>query len=370
MLPIPRARSAAPMVLVCAVLVAFVAWVAADVWVPICAAAVLAFVLRPFVRALMVLRIPAWLGALLVVTTATCLAAAVLYVVHRPALDAIDDLPRTAHRAVGEVRDFKRQWVDRNSLSATLEVIDNLQTEPSAVGAKVVMERPRLEDRLMDMGVTAATTASAALLLVYFFLVHGETLFRRLVEVMPTLSDKRRVVDIVRRVQSDVSRYLLSITIINAILAVVVSAALFALGVENALFWGFLAGLLNYMPYVGPLVMIAALTLVGLGAPDHPGIVAALAPAVVYTVINLLESTALTPTVLGRQFSINPVVILLWLLLWGWLWGIPGLLLGVPLLVCVKVILQRSESGSEWALLMETRPAPDPVTESASKTAS
>ena len=341
------------------VLLGFVAWVAADLWIPIVAAALLAFVLRPFVRALEALRVPVWLGALFVVLGSTAAAVGAVALVYGPASEAIDDLPRAAARVSTEIRELKEAHFGRNAVSETLEVIEEISAEPTPAGARVIVERPTLEQRLMSMGIAAATAALAALLLVYFFLVHGDTLLRRLVEVMPTLSDKKRTVDMVRAVQGDVSRYLLSITVINLVLGAVVGGALLVLGVENALFWGFLAGLMNFIPYLGPLVTSGALLLVGFGDPDASSVGMALAPAFTYGLLHVVESNGLTPLVLGRQFSINPVVILLWLMLWGWLWGIAGLLFGVPMLVITKLLLQRSDDGQDWATLMETRRSAD-----------
>lgn len=337
------------------VLMGFVAWVAADLWIPIVAAALLAFVLRPFVRALENARIPTWFGALVVVGGTTAAMAGSLYLVYSPAAEAMDDLPRAAARVSDEIRQIKEAYFGRSAVSETLQVIEQMQAEPTTSGARVVMERPSMSERLTTMGLTAITATLAALLLVYFFLVHGDTLLRRLVEVMPTLSDKKRTVDMVRVVQSDVSRYMLSITVINLGLGAVVGVGLLLLGVENALFWGFLAGLMNFIPYLGPLIVGGALLLVGFGTGSPESALVAMAPALVYGLLHLVESNGVTPLVLGRQFSINPVVILLWLMLWGWLWGIAGLLFGVPMLVITKVLLQRSDGGQPWATLMETR---------------
>ncbi len=337
------------------VLLGFVAWMAADLWIPIVAAALMAFVLRPFVRTLADVRVPPWLGAFVAVGGSAALLGTALYLVHAPAVEAVQDLPRAAGRVSDELRAFKTQFVGESSVGQTLEVIDQLQAEPTPAGARVVMDRPGLDERLMEMGFSALTATLAALLLVYFFLVHGDTLLRRLVEVMPTLTDKKRTVDTVRAVQADVSRYLLSITLINAGLGAVVGAVLFALGVENALFWGVLAGVMNYVPYLGPLIVAGGLLLVGFGAEEGVSVGAGLAPAGTYLLLHAIESNAVTPLLLGRQFSINPVVILIWLMLWGWLWGIAGLLFGVPMMVCTKVLLQRVDGLQAWATLMETR---------------
>lgn len=351
------ANARRPLWFAAVVLLGFVAWVAADLWIAIVAAALMAFVLRPFVRTLQALHIPAWLGAGVVVTSATALIAGGLYLVQAQAADAIDELPKAAARVSVEVREFKTEYLGRSGFSQTIQAIEEMHAEPTPSGTRVIVERPGIGDRLMQMGVTALTATLAALLLVYFFLVHGDTLFRRLVEVMPTLTDKKRTVDTVRAVQADASRYLLTITVINAALGVVVGGVLLALGVDNALFWGVLAGLLNFVPYLGPLIVAGALLLVGFGASGNPGLGAALAPVGVYLLLHGIESNAITPQVLGRQFSINPVVILAWLMLWGWLWGIPGLLFGVPMLVCTKVLLQRLDGMQHWATLMESRRA-------------
>ena len=339
------------------VLIAFIAMVAAEVWIPLVLAGLLATLLRPFVGALEAIRIPTFVGAFLVVGGASLLLAGVVQLAQAPAARAIEDLPRAANRVADEVRDFKRVWSDRTSLSQTFDVIEDLQAEGTNAVPRVVIDAPGLEERLMAIGMNITIGALVVVLLSYFFLVHGDTLFRRLIEVTPTLRDKKRVVEIVRAVQADSSRYLLVITAINAGLACVVALVLLALDVPNALFWGLVAGVANYVPYLGPVVLACALLLVGFGNPANEDWVDALIPAAAYVAVNGIEANFVTPTLLGRHFAINPLVILVWLMLWGWLWGVPGLLLGVPLLVCTKVIFLRVDRLQPWAVLMGARKA-------------
>src|SRR5690606_1229578 len=138
----------------------------------------------------------------------------------------------------------------------------------------------------------------ASVILVYFFLVFGEALLRRAVTVAPTLAEKRITVEIVRSVQTDMSRYVLTITIINVCLGLSTAALMWALGMPSPLLWGAVAGLLNYAPYVGPLAAALVLAVVGLFQFDTLG--AALLPAAAYLGLNALEGQFLTPLLLGN----------------------------------------------------------------------
>jgi predicted PurR-regulated permease PerM len=186
---------------------------------------------------------------------------------------------------------------------------------------------------------------------VYLFLVYGELLLRRVVTIAPTLRDKRNAVEIVRSIQSDISRYVVTVTMINLALGATIAGVLYLLGVREPLLWGAMTALLNFAPYIGPLLGAMVLLAVGILQFDTPG--AALLPVAAYLGLNAIESELVTPLVLGRSFALNPVVILLWLLLWGWLWGALGMLLAMPMLVCAKIICSRYESLRAWSLMIE-----------------
>jgi predicted PurR-regulated permease PerM len=120
---------------------------------------------------------------------------------------------------------------------------------------------------------------------------------------------------------------------------------------DDALLWGTMAALLNFAPYVGPLIGIMVMLLMGFASFDEP--LRALVPAAIYLGLHTLEGQIITPIVLGRTMAISPLVLILALMVFGWLWGIVGLLLAVPLLVCVKIVLARIEGMDGWARLLE-----------------
>ncbi|MFV0276326.1 MAG: AI-2E family transporter [Parahaliea sp.] len=190
-------------------------------------------------------------------------------------------------------------------------------------------------------------------ILVLFQLSFGPRLWESAIKIFPRVRDKRQASLIVARVQRELSRYILTVSLINIGLGVTTAAVLWLLQVEDALLWGALVGLLNFAPYVGPLVAVCVLALAGLVQYGLEG--AALIPVLAYFTINLLEAQFITPLVLGRNMRLNPLVLVLWLIVWGWLWGAAGVLLAVPLLVCLKLAAQQLGVMEYWVRLIETR---------------
>jgi len=183
--------------------------------------------------------------------------------------------------------------------------------------------------------------------------VFGVKLQQQAMAQMPSSRKKRITADILSTIESDLSTYVLTITAINIVLGLLLTGALWWMGLEpsEALLWGTVATLLNFVPYVGPLTGVAALALVGVVAFDHPSQM--LLPPALYLCLHLTESQLVTPIVLGRRMAISPLIMLLWLMLWGWLWGIAGLLLAVPMLTSCKIIAERVDGWQGWAKVIE-----------------
>ncbi len=147
--------------------------------------------------------------------------------------------------------------------------------------------------------------------------------------------------EFVNEIEKTISRYLLTVTMINAGEGIVLVVGLHLVGMPDPVLWGIMAALLIYIPYLGPLVGITLVTIVALGTIDDMQ-KAVLAP-IIYLSIELLQSQLVTPMVLGARFSMNPVVIFVWLIFWGWLWGIVGALIAVPMLTIFKIFCDHIE---------------------------
>jgi predicted PurR-regulated permease PerM len=198
------------------------------------------------------------------------------------------------------------------------------------------------------MGVT--------LILLLFLLASGDMFYEKLVKSLPTLTDKKRGVRIARTVQREVSRYLLTISLINTGLGAVIAAGMLAIGMPNPVLWGVLAALLNFIPYLGSLLGIVLVGLVALVSFD--AIWPALLAPLIYLACTAVEAQLVTPLVIGRRLEMNPVVIFLAIAFWGWLWGIVGALIAVPLLVILKVFADHVESLSAAGEFLSARDVP------------
>jgi len=206
---------------------------------------------------------------------------------------------------------------------------------------EVVLRGPRLSERLFGTTQSLLTGALETIILLYFLLAAGDMFLRKLIKVLPSLADKKRAVDIARQIETEISAYLATITLINVILGVAVWGLMTLIGVPNPLLWGVLATVTNYIPYLGAMTMISVLAMVGfLTFPDLPH---ALMPPGAFVGLNILENYLLTPLILGRRLTFNPVVIFLGLTFWGWLWGITGAVLAVPIMVVFKIFCDHSE---------------------------
>jgi len=193
----------------------------------------------------------------------------------------------------------------------------------------------------------------AVVLLTFFFMVYGQSLQRNAIALLPGRQQKRITVEILQSIEREISRYVLTITIINALVGLAFAVALYFLGVplDEALLWGTMAALLNFAPYVGPLIGMLIMLLMGFVAFDDP--LYAVLPAGIYLGLHALEGQLITPIVLGKRMALSPLILILALMVFGWLWGIIGLLLAVPLLVCVKIVLSKIEGMEGWAKLLE-----------------
>ena len=160
-----------------------------------------------------------------------------------------------------------------------------------------------------------------------------------MVEILPKFSDKRQAVDISQQIEEDISAYLVTITAMNAVVGVATAAAMYLCGLGDPLLWGATAFLLNYIPILGPLFGTVIFLLAGMLSFDS--LWWALLPPALYFGIHLVEGEALTPMLLARRFTLNPVLVILSLVFWFWMWGVPGAILAVPMLAILKIVCDR-----------------------------
>lgn len=188
-------------------------------------------------------------------------------------------------------------------------------------------------------------------ILILFLLIFGPSLFNAFVKELPSEDKRLRAIRLVSMTQAQLSRYITTVSVINLGLGLSTALVLYFIGLEDALLWGVMVGILNFIPYVGSVIGVLILALAGM--VQYGVNVAVLVPLGAYLALNMLESQVITPTVLGRNMVINPLIVMLWLLICGWLWGLSGILLSVPLLVCIKIALSELGVWKNWLRIIE-----------------
>ncbi|MGH6678330.1 MAG: AI-2E family transporter, partial [Bradyrhizobium sp.] len=177
------------------------------------------------------------------------------------------------------------------------------------------------------------------MLFLFFLLVSGDIFLHRLVEILPRFSSKRQVVEISQQIESDISAYLLTITIMNAAVGIAMALVMWFAGMGDPIFWGAVAFLLNFVPILGPVLGVAIFLLSGMLSSDP--LWQALLPAGLYLGVHLIEGETVTPMLLARRFTLNPVLVIISLVFWFWMWGIAGAILSVPMLAVTKIVCDR-----------------------------
>ncbi|NUR21651.1 AI-2E family transporter, partial [Frateuria sp.] len=290
-------------------------------------------------------RLPRWLTASVLMLALLAGLGAGVGALAQPALGWFHGAPAAIKSFVPKLRSVTRplEAASRATQSLVGGSARNVPAQPTAVAISA-----------WDVVSTAPKVLAAVLtvvLLVFFFLIYGDSLLRRLVEISPGFAYKRHAVEIVRSIQLEVSRYLLTALLINASLGALTTLMLWLYHMPDPFLWGAVAMTANFIPYVGAIATTVVLALVGLINAHDVG--TALLPALTFAGITAVEGNLITPMIQGHRMRLSPIAILIWLLVWGWLWGIPGALLAVPMLTSAKLIAERVRGWGWFAVMVQ-----------------
>jgi predicted PurR-regulated permease PerM len=315
-----------------------IAYFARPVVLPILAAAVISMALKPPVRWLRKCHMPTPLAAAVVLLVFVSITGYAAWHLGRPAVVWVDSAPESLTRLKEKFQHLLRPAARLSAAASTVGKLDTTE-EPHKAPQKVEVADNQMATTVITWTGDVMAGIGKTIVLVFLLLAAGDFFMQKLVRMMPTLHDKKQAVEISRDVQQNISTYLFSVGMINVAAGVLIGLVLFALGLPNAMMWGGVAALANFIPYFGPLLTIIAVALAGLVAFDS--ITLGLLPALAYFAIHLIESNLITPYVLGRRFLLNPVVIFVALIFFAWLWGVAGALLAVPILTTFKALCVR-----------------------------
>jgi len=312
------------------------AYVAREIVLPLVFAIVLSLLLQPALRFLERLHVPRILAALLLILalfgTIVGLGTAVSGPARTWAAKLPEGIPRLQERLI-----FMREPI--NTLQQFLQQVEDIGGTATSPNAAAPAQGPTLLTKLFTGTRNFATGFFTAVLFLFFLLVSGDIFVHRLVEILPRFRNKRQIVEISQQIESDISAYLVTISIMNAAVGIATALAMWLTGVGDPILWGTVAFLLNYVPILGTALGVLIFLLAGL--LTHDTLWQALLPAGLYLGIHLIEGETVTPMLLARRFTLNPVLIIISLVFWFWMWGIPGAILSVPMLAITKIICDR-----------------------------
>ncbi|WP_437193887.1 AI-2E family transporter [Planctomicrobium sp. SH527] len=322
------------------------------VMLPVTLAVLSALALRPIVRKLRRWKLPDPVGAGLIILL--ILAVTVLGTIRLsdPAKAWLHSFPENVDKVKTKLANVASQFKPLSDLVE--QYLAMTSTSGGAAGAPVTVEiaQSRISTNISLLANTSDFITSLLLVigLTYFFLAFGDTLLNNLLRLLGSYSDKKRTVELVYDVERGIASYLSIVTAINLGLGVATGIVLWVMGLPNPALWGVLIFALNYIPVFGALVGVLVIALISMLTFDS--LIYAMVAPLVFLLLSAIEGNLVTPSVLGRSMSLNPILVFLALIFGGWLWGVGGAFLAVPMLAIAKIACERFEQTKPIATMV------------------
>lgn len=336
----------------------FLMKIAQPLLVPVVVAVVLTFLLSPQVRALRRHGVPEVLGALVLVMgllggtallgSALVTPAAQWWARAPSVMSAVEQQIDRLRHAIPILAPPERPPVSRSNVPPPADPIKDKLASEGVTLTRLVL------GHVLSFGVSAASTV----ILLYFLLASEHWMLSRTVEAIPRRRTRALVVAGVRSAQQEIGQFLGALSIINLGVALVTGGAMAWIGLPNPVLWGTLAGVLNFIPYIGPLVAVLLLLTAGLLSFGDSALL--VAPAGAFMLIHAIEANVVSPVFVSKRLSLSPISVFLSVMFWGWLWGVAGAVLAVPILVGLRSVCKRNRRLRLLCVYLEGSRRPPP----------
>ena len=321
----------------------------AEFFLPVTAALVVAIALVPMLEWFERRGVPSKLASLLCVLVFLAIAIFAMAAIVIPAIDWVVLIPQRIDRVT-------------HALAPLIDLYSSLEKFIDKTAARISLEASqartvRVETPNSMLGIITASAPHAAvqlffaLLVIYFFLAGWTGMRKRTIVSRGSFEGALTTARVIQQVVAATSTYIGTITLINVSLGALTALLLWMLGMDSPLMWGGIVAVLNYIPYLGPIAAALLLGFGGLMTFADPW--AALLPPAIFVGLHLVEANVLTPLIVGRKLTINPLLILVSLSFWAWVWGTTGALLAVPLLIILKTIFSAAGTPDIAGFLFE-----------------
>jgi predicted PurR-regulated permease PerM len=300
---------------------------------PILLAFLFTLILSPVVRALKRRSIPESVTAFLLVLAVASFLGGGAYWLSAPVSKWVENAPEIGTQLRLKLMSLRKPV---EKIIEAQKQVEDATTQKAAPGVQqVIVKEPGLISQAARGVPDFLASVGLFLVLLLFLLASGDMFYEKLVRVLPTLTDRKQGVRIARDIEQEISRYILTITAINAVLGAFVAGGLYLLGMPNPLLWGVVAAILNFIPYMGAITGVVVVGIIAI--VSFPTLGQALLVPAVYLACTIIEGQFITPALVGRRMQINAIAILLAVAFWGWLWGVVGIFIAIPVLIVVKI---------------------------------
>jgi len=326
---------------------------AQEIFIPIALGLLFTALFRPIVRSLAHARVPAPLSATAVVLACLALIGAGAFFLSRPVGAWVREAPNTFAAARGKLEKLRRPITQvSNAVEQAQQEVSGGEksqegkaqkaTAPASTGSGV----PPIVGRVFATTAGVFGTFLQTVVILFLALATGDLMHRKLAGVMPR-PEKGTAEGNILDAEGVVRRYLVVTAVINLGQGVLVALAMWLIGIPSPPLWGVLTFAFEFLPYIGALFMVLALTVTGLAAFNSVGHVL-LAPAA-YITISTIQNNAVSPFAYGSGLKLNPLAVLIGVLVGWFLWGVAGAFVAVPVLATVKLFAERSSRESRLA---------------------
>lgn len=333
-------------------LILYAVYFARSLLAPIVVAFLVYLTLRPVVGQLYRYRIPAPAASVLLLILFLILLGLSIATVIDPARQLATSLPNQIATLRIKMRDVDSPFAAIRRASEEVEMMAEEDGVQEEAPIPVEVQQPEWSSSMVLLNGTGSVVGFAVMVIAlsFFLLATGDSLINRLLHVLPSFGERRRVVELIVDLQTGVSHYLGQVTLINAGLGITVGVGLYLMGMPTPMLWGVMAMLLNYIPFIGALIGASVIFLAA--TTEFDALSWTLATTGVYLMLTTIEGQFITPTLLGRAFHLSPFMVLLSVCFWGWMWGLIGIFVAVPLLIVVRMLCEHFPTGRVLAVLI------------------
>lgn len=319
------------------------------IFFPIILAFFLYLLLQPLMELLLkYLKLPKVLASLLITAGILSVISIGVSFLMGPASNWID-------HAADNVSIFEKKFSfikkPLGKMSEAVKKAQNITSLKKETPTVAVQSTESLGYSIFDLTTNAIITISIIIVLLFFFLIYLNRFFLNLQKVIRNRRINALTNDFLLCIEQEISNYFIVFTIICICLGAVIGSILWLLEVPNAVLWGVMATILNFIPYIGPAIGIFVVFFVSVLTFDN--YFSIFLPPLLYFFVIIMEGQIITPILIGHRLNLNPLIVFLNIFFWGWLWGISGILISIPLLSMIKILMNHIPGLEKYSLLLE-----------------